>query len=169
MPVVGLADIVRLVNRFPHLAGEAVLSGSADLFIPHLHGLPAGGAVDQPVEQVVEGAGIAFHNGWPAVNEFLHLFPFLRRHNRLMAALNDFPLLTGDNVIGVGADAFLVRPKDQMCAFIEGIPQDMADSRPAPGIIVGVKLRVGLDMGDGDFFFHQPFGNPHAAQPVQVP
>ena len=71
------------------------------------------------------------------------------------------------NIIGVGADALLVRPKDQMCAFIEGIPQDMADSRPSPGIIVGVKLRVGLDTGDGDFFFHQPFGNPHAAQPVK--
>ena len=26
---------------------------------------------------------------------------------------------------------------------------------------------IGLDMGDGDFFFHQPFGNPHAAQPVK--
>ena len=84
-----------------------------------------------------------------------------------MAALDHFPLVTGDNIIGVGADALLVRPKDQMCAFIEGIPQDMADSRPSPGIIVGVKLRVGLDTGDGDFFFHQPFGNPHAAQPVK--
>ena len=81
--------------------------------------------------------------------------------------LDHFPLVTGDNIIGVGADALLVRPKDQMCAFIEGIPQDMADSRPSPGIIVGVKLRVGLDTGDGDFFFHQPFGNPHAAQPVK--
>ena len=113
MPVVGLADIVRLVNRLPHFAGEAVLPGSADLFIPHLHGLPAGGAVDQPVEQVIEGAGIAFHNGRPAVNEFLHLFPFLRRHNGLMAALDHFPLVTGNNVIGVGADAFLMCPKDQ--------------------------------------------------------
>ena len=62
-PVVGLADIVCLVNRLPHLAGEAVLSGSADLFIPHLHGLPAGGAVDKPVEQVIERAGVAFHKG----------------------------------------------------------------------------------------------------------
>ena len=44
---------------------------------------------------------------------------------------------------------------------------DMADSGPAPGIVVGVKLRVGLDMGNGDFFFHQPFGNPHAAHPVK--
>ena len=38
---------------------------------------------------------------------------------------------------------------------------------PSPGIIVGVKLRIGLDMGDRDFFFHQTFGNPHAAQPVK--
>ena len=62
-PVVGLADIVCPVNRLPHFAGEAVLAGSADLFIPHLHGFPAGGAVDQPMEQVIEGAGVAFHNG----------------------------------------------------------------------------------------------------------
>ena len=129
--VVSLADIVRLVNRFPHLAGEAVLSGSAHLLIPHLHGLPAGGTVDKAVEQVVEGAGITL-NGRPAVNQFLHLFPFLRRHNRLMAALNDLPFLTGDNVIGIGADAFLVRPADKMCALIKGISQDMADPCAPP-------------------------------------
>ena len=104
------------------------------------------------MEQVVEGTGIAFHNGWLAVNEFLYLLPFLRRYNGLMAALDHFPLVTGDNVIGVGADALLMRPKDQMCALVKGIPQDMADSGPAPGIVVGVKLRVGLDMGDRDFF-----------------
>ena len=131
-PVVGLADIVCPVNRLPHLAGETVLPGSADLFIPHLHGLPAGGAVNQSVEQVIEGAGVAFHNGWPAVNDFLHLFPFLRRHNRLMAALNDLPFLTGDNVISVGADAFLMCPADKMCALIKGIPQDMADPCAPP-------------------------------------
>ena len=78
------------------------------------------------MEQVVEGAGVAFHDGWPAVNDFLHLFPFLRRHNGLMAALNDLPIFTGDNVISVGADAFLVCPADKMCAFIKGISQDMA-------------------------------------------
>ena len=39
-PIVGLADIVRLVNRLPHLTSEAVLAGSADFFISHLHGLP---------------------------------------------------------------------------------------------------------------------------------
>ena len=43
-----------------------------------------------------------------------------------MAALNDLPFLTGDNVIGVGADAFLMCPADKMCALIKGIPQDMA-------------------------------------------
>ena len=110
-PVVGLADIVCLINRLPHLAGEPVLSGSTDLFIPHLHGLPAGSTVDQPVEQVIEGAGVAFHNGWPAVNDFLHLFPFL----------------TWDDVISVGADAFLMCPADKMCALIKWITQDMAD------------------------------------------
>ena len=64
--------------------------------------------------------------------DFLHLFPFLRRHNRLMAALNDLSFLTGDNVIGIGADAFLVRPADKMCALIKGISQDMADSCAPP-------------------------------------
>ena len=125
-PVVGLADIVCLINRLPHLAGEPVLSGSTDLFISHLHGLPAGGAVDQTVEQIIKGAGIPL-NGRPAVNEFLHLFPFLRRHNGLMAALDHFPLVTGNNVIGVGADAFLMCPADKMCALIKWITQDMAD------------------------------------------
>jgi len=126
-PVVGLADIVCLINRLPHLAGEPVLSGSTDLFISHLHGLPAGGTVDQPVEQVIEGAGVAFHNGWPAVNDFLHLFPFLRRHDRFMAVLYDLPFLTWDDVISVGADAFLMCPADKMCALIKWITQDMAD------------------------------------------
>ena len=110
-PVVGLADIVCLINRLPHLAGEPVLSGSTDLFIPHLHGLPAGSAVDQPVEQIIKGAGIAFHDRWFAVNDSLHLFPFL----------------TWDDVISVGADAFLMCPADKMCALIKWITQDMAD------------------------------------------
>ena len=82
------------------------------------------------VERVVEGRN--YLNGPYAVNQFLHLFPFLRRHQRLMAPLNHFPTGHGDNVIGVGADALLVRPKDQMCAFIEGIPQDMARFSPRP-------------------------------------
>ena len=47
-----------------------------------------------------------------------------------MAILDNFPVLTRDNVIGVGADAFLMRPKDQMCALIEWISQDVTDSAP---------------------------------------
>ena len=78
------------------------------------------------MEQVIEGAGVAFHNGWPAVNDVLYLFPLLRRHNRFVAALDDLPILTGDNVINVGADAFLVCPADKMCAFIKGISQDLS-------------------------------------------
>ena len=35
------------------------------------------------------------------------------------------PLVTGNNIIGVGADAFLVCPADKMCALIEWISQDM--------------------------------------------
>jgi len=37
-----------------------------------------------------------------------------------------------------------------MCALIEWISQDVTDSGSAPEIIVGVKLRVGFDMGDWD-------------------
>ena len=42
-----------------------------------------------------------------------------------MAILNDFPVLTGDNVIGVGTNPFLMCPADQMCALIEWVSQDM--------------------------------------------
>ena len=77
--VISLADIVRLVNRFPHLAGKAVFASSADLLIPHLHGFPTGGAVDNTVEQVVEGAGIAFHNRRPATVSYTPLAVYKRQ------------------------------------------------------------------------------------------
>ena len=131
-PVVGLADIIRLVNRLPHLAGKTVFSGSAHLFIPHLHGLSAGSTVNDTVEQVIEGTGVAFHNGRSAVNDFLHLLPFFRGDDCFMAILDNFPVLTRDNVIGVGTNPFLMCPADQMCALIKGIPQDMADSCTSP-------------------------------------
>ena len=67
-PVVGLADIIRLINRLPLLAGKAVFTSSANLFIPHLHGFPTGGAVDNAVEQIIERAGVSLHNGWSAVD-----------------------------------------------------------------------------------------------------
>ena len=53
-------------------------------------------------------------------------------YTSFVAALNDLPILTGDNVISVGADAFLVCPADKMCAFIKGISQDMADPCAPP-------------------------------------
>ena len=62
-PVVGLADLIRLINRFPLFAGKTVLSGSANLFIPYLHGLSAGRTVNDTVEQVIKGTGVALHNG----------------------------------------------------------------------------------------------------------
>ena len=119
-PIVGLADIIRLINRFSHLAGKAVFAGSADLLITHLHRFPTGGAVDNAVEQIVEGAGVAFHNRGPAIHDCLHLFSFPRCHNRFMAALNDFPDLTENDVIGVEYP-FLVRPKNQMSTSIKRI------------------------------------------------
>ena len=119
-PVVGLTDIIRLINRLPLLADKAVFSSSANLFVPHLHRFSAGGTVDNTVEQVVEGAGIAFHNRWPTIHDCLHLFSFPQCHNRFMAALNDFPDLTENDVIGIEYP-FLVRPKNQMSTSIKRI------------------------------------------------
>ena len=166
-PVVGLTNIICLINRFPHLAGKAVFASSADLFIPYLHGFPTGGAVDNAVEQVVEGAGIAFHNRWPAIHDGLYLLPFLRCHNRLMAALNDFPVLTGNDVIGVGANPFLVCPANQMSALIKRVSQDMADSCAAPRIVIDIAGGISFYSCDGNLVFHQLLGNPHTAPAIQ--
>ena len=51
-PVVGLANIIRLINRRPNLAGKTVLSGSSNVFIPHLHGFSTGRTVNDAVEPV---------------------------------------------------------------------------------------------------------------------
>ena len=131
-PVVGLADIICLINRFPHLVGKTIFSGSSNLFISHLHGLSTSRTVNDTVEQVIKGAGVALHNGWSAVNDFLHLLPFFRGDDCFMAILDNFPVLTRDNVIGVGSNPFLMCSADQMCALIERIPQDMADSCTSP-------------------------------------
>lgn len=84
-----------------------------------------------------------------------------------MTILNNFPFLTRNDVIGVGTNPLLVRPKNQMSTLIKGISQDMTDSGTSPIVIVFFALCVGLYMGNGDFFFHQLFGNPHAPQPIQ--
>lgn len=68
-----------------------------------------------------------------------------------MTVLNDFPFLTRNDVIGVGTNPFLVRPKDQMSTFVKGISQDMADSGTSPIVIIFLALCVGLYMGDRDF------------------
>ncbi len=118
-PVIRLADIIRLVYRFPFLTGKAVLPGSSHFLIAYLHGLPAGGTVNNAVEQVIEGAGVPLHDGRAAVNQFLHLLPVLRAYDSFMAALKDFPFLTGNDVIGIGSDSLLVYPADKMCAFVK--------------------------------------------------
>ena len=46
------------------------------------------------------------------VNDFLHLLPFFRGDDCFMAILDNFPVLTRDNVIGVGANPFLMCPAD---------------------------------------------------------
>jgi hypothetical protein len=94
-PVIRLADIIRLVYRFPFLTGKVVPPGSSHFLIAYLHGLPAGGTVNNAVEQVIEGAGVPLHDGKAAVNQFLHLLPVLQAYDSFMAALKDFPFLTG--------------------------------------------------------------------------
>lgn len=84
-----------------------------------------------------------------------------------MTVFNDFPFLTENDVIDVGANAFLVCPKNQMRTFIKGISQDMTDSGTSSIVIIFLTLCIGLHMGDVDFFFHQLFGNSHATQPIQ--
>ena len=66
-------------------AGKAVLPGSAYFLIAYLHGLPAGGTVDNAVEQVIEGAGVPLHDGRAAVNQFLYLMLPLSRNPRIAA------------------------------------------------------------------------------------
>ena len=79
-----------------------------------MHGLSAGRTINDTVEQVVKRAGVPLHNWWSAVNQLLNLIPFFRGHDGFMTVFNDFPFLTGNDVIGVGANPFLVRPKNQM-------------------------------------------------------
>jgi hypothetical protein cdifQCD_17163 len=66
--VIGLADIICLVNGFSLLTSETILIRSSNLFVPHLHGLSTGSTVNDTVEQVVELASITIHNGWSAVD-----------------------------------------------------------------------------------------------------
>lgn len=130
-PIVGLTDIIGIINRLPHFTGKTVLTGSSNLFISNLHRFSAGGTVNDTVEQVVERAGIAIHNGWPAVDQVLNFIPFFWRNGCFMTVLNDFPFLTRNDTLGVGTKSFLVCPKNLMGAFIKGIPQNMTDSGTA--------------------------------------
>ena len=56
--VIGLADVIRLVNRLPHFSGKAILSSPSYLLIAYLHGFSAGGAVNKTVEQIVKWASV---------------------------------------------------------------------------------------------------------------
>lgn len=84
-----------------------------------------------------------------------------------MAILNDFPVLTGDNVIGVGTNPFLMCPADQMCALIEWVSQDMTDPCTAPRIIVDVTFRIALYPRDRNLVIHELLCDPHTAPAVQ--
>ena len=138
-----------------------------NLFVPHLHGLSTGGTVNDTVEQVVKRAGVSLHNGLSAINQLLNLIPFFRGNDGFVTVLNDFPFFTRNDVINIGANPFLVRPKNEMSTFIKRISQDMADSGTSHIVIILFTLCFGLYMGDRDFFFPQLFGNSHATQSIQ--
>lgn len=93
---------------------------------------------------LMAGAGISLHDRWSAVNVFLHLLPFRNSDNRFMAVFQHFPILTGNEVYCTGADTFLMRPADQMCAFVKRIAQNMADSGCTPRIVICIKLCIGF-------------------------
>ncbi len=84
-----------LCYRLPLFLGTAVSICPAVLFITHLHGLTAGSAIHQSVEDVIVRAGISLHDRRPAVNQFLHTVPVLLADDGFMAVLYDLTLLTG--------------------------------------------------------------------------
>jgi hypothetical protein len=90
----------------------------------YLHGLSIGSTANETVEQLVKRAGVSLHNWWSAVNQFLNLIPFFREYDCFMAVFNDFPFLMRNDIIGVGANPFLVYTKKQMSRLIKGISQD---------------------------------------------
>ena len=94
----------------------------------HLHGFPTGGAVDNAVEQIVEGAGIAFHNRGPAIHDCLYLFPFLRCHNRLMTTLNDFPVLTGNDVIYFDQEGIILTNRFRRYSLRTNVDHDISNA-----------------------------------------
>ena len=166
-PVISLADIVCLVYRLPLFPSKPVLPGSPDLLITHLHGFSACSAIDNAMKKIVKRAGVPFHNCRPAVNDLLHLFPLRRCDDCFMAALDHFPVLTGNDIVRIGTDTLLMRPADQMCAFIKGIPQDMADPCAAPRIVVHITFRIGFYPCDRHFVIHQLLCYPHVAPAIQ--
>ena len=117
--IVGLSDIISPCRLVPATPSKAIFTGSANLFIPHPHGLSAGGIVDDIMKDIIKRTGIAPHYGWSAVNDCLNLLPFFGGYNRFMAIVNDFPVLTRDNIIGVEANPFLMCSTDKVCALIE--------------------------------------------------
>ena len=84
-----------------------------------------------------------------------------------MTILDDLPILTRDKIIGVGTNAFLMRPKNQMRPLIERVMKDTADSRNTPGVTVLVKLRLGFDTGNWNFFLSHLLGNSHTTPAIQ--
>ena len=74
------------------------------------------------MEQVVKRARFALHDRRPAVNDLLHPVPVFPRNDGFMRIFHDFPLIPGDDIVGVGTDALLVRAADYMIALVYRIP-----------------------------------------------
>ena len=130
--VIGLANVIRLVNRFPYLSGKAVLSRPAYFLITYLHGFPSSGTVDKAVEQVIERTAIPLHDRRTAVDQLLHPVPLVTADNGFMAVFNDLPLVTRDKIHRVGANGLLVRLTNYMIALVDWISQHFVNRGAAP-------------------------------------
>ena len=150
-PVIGLADVIRLVNRLPHFSGKAILSSPAYLLIAYLHGFPAGSAVDKTMEQVIERTAIPLHDGRAAINQLLHSIPLFPADNRLVAVLDNFPLIAGNEIYRIGTNCLLMAFTNYMVAFVNRVAEHFANHRTTPRIIANLGFNRHLDAGDRDF------------------
>ena len=92
---------VRFVDGLPHFLCEAVRIRSSNFFIPRLHGLAAVRAIEQSVEEVIEGTGLSLHDRRPAVDDLLHPVPVFLRDDCFVTILKNLSFLTGNDVVGV--------------------------------------------------------------------
>ncbi len=96
-PVISLADIIGLIYRLTFLPRKVVLPRPPYFLIPLLQGFPTIGTVNKPVEDIIHRAGVPLHDARPSVYNLLYFLPLRWCHNPFMAALYNFPFLTGNH------------------------------------------------------------------------